>query len=195
MARLFILLCLLSATLPVLAESAGIPAGAPNPPAVKVEVGNKSTAAWIWKSTKAGANEKVFFRREFELPPNVATAVITVFCDDWYHLWVNGHDIGKGGEWTIPQNHDVLAQLKSDGRNVIAVESGNVHGPAGLALRLKVTLKDGSALHIVTDANWQCGSEAPDGWWNLESPAVLAWPKAVVVAKMGEGPWLVQMPP
>ncbi|HEX7260266.1 MAG TPA: hypothetical protein VF258_00465 [Luteolibacter sp.] len=195
MARLPILLCLLFATLPILAQSVGIPAGAPSPPAVKEKAGNKSTVAWIWKSTKAGVDEKVFFRREFELPPNVATAVITVFCDDWHHLWVNGRDIGKAGEWTIPHHYDVLAHLKPDGRNVIAVESRNAAGPAGLALRFKATLKDGSALQIISDANWQCGSEAPEGWWNLSSPAVLAWPKAVVVAKMGEGPWLVQMPP
>lgn len=156
--------------------------------------GGTPTAVWIWKSTQPVENEKVFFRREFQLPADVASAAVTVICDDEHRLFVNGVDLGTGSDWTIPRSYEVLAHLKPGGRNVIAVESGNKKGAAGMALRFRVTLKDGKKLHIVSDSNWLCGGEPQDGWQNLDFPAP-SWPKAVVVAKMGDTPWGAIMPP
>lgn len=156
---------------------------------------NKQPAiGWIWKSATPGNGERVFFRREFELPPDVASAAITLICDDWHHLQVNGTDLGMAGGWSTPRTYDVLPHLKQGGRNVIAIEGRNDTGAAGLALRFRATLKDGKKLHVVSDGTWLCNSEAPDGWQKTDFQAN-EWPKAVVVAKMGEAPWGASMPP
>ena len=156
--------------------------------------GGIPTAVWIWKSNPPGENEKVFFRREFQLPADVASASATVICDDQHRLLINGVDLGMAGDWKTPRTYDVLAHLKPGSRNVIAVEGRNEQGTAGMALRFRATLKDGKKLHIVSDANWLCSNEAPEGWQNLDFSAA-AWPKAVVIAKMGDGPWGAIMPP
>ena len=160
----------------------------------KAAPGGTPTAAWIWKSTQAAENEKVFFRREFQLPADLASAVITVVCDDEHQLFVNGVELGTGVDWKTPRSCEVLAHLKPGGRNVIAVEGRNRQGPAGIALRFRATLKDGKNLHIVSDSNWLCDGVPSEGWHNLDFPAA-SWPKAVVVAKMGDTPWGAVMPP
>jgi hypothetical protein len=152
------------------------------------------TAVWIWKNATAVDGEKVFFRREFQLPADLASASMTVICDDSHHLFVNGEDLGGASGWNSPHNYDVLSHLNPGGRNVIAIEGANQGGNAGMALRFRVTLKDGKKLHIVSDGNWRCSSEVVDGWQSLDFSAN-AWPKAVVVAKMGDAPWGAVMPP
>jgi hypothetical protein len=154
----------------------------------KAAPGGTPTAVWIWKSAQAVANEKVFFRREFQLPADVASAALTVVCDDEHRMLVNGVDLGTGANWKAPRSYEVLAHLKPGGRNVIAIEGRNQQGAAGIALRFSATLKDGKKLHIVSDSNWLCSGESSDGWQNLNFPAA-SWTKAVVVAKMGETPW------
>lgn len=159
------------------------------------ESGTKPSAAWIWKSATPSDNEKVFFRREFELPPEVVSASVTVACDDWNRLLVNGRELGMAGDWQNSRTYDVLPVLKPEGRNVIAVEGRNIGGAAGMALRFRATLKDGKKLHVVSDANWQCSNEAPEGWQNLDFPAAVSWPKAMVIANMGDAPWGAILPP
>ena len=159
------------------------------------ESGAKPSAAWIWKSATPSDNEKVFFRREFELPPEVVSASVTLACDDWNRLLVNGHELGMAGDWQNSRTYDVLPVLKPEGRNVIAVEGRNVGGAAAMALRFRATLKDGKKLHVVSDANWQCSNEAPAGWQTLDFPAAAAWPKAMVIANMGDAPWGAILPP
>ncbi len=179
MYRFLIPLCLFSALPQVRAEEA----------AVAVE---PSATTWIWKSPAPSKGERVFFRREFQLPPDVASAAVTVVCDDSHRVYVNGHDMGTGNGWKNPRTYDVLAELKLGSRNVIAVEGLNDEGLAGMALRFSATLKSGKKLQVVTDANWLCSSEAPDGWQNMDFPSA-SWTKAAVIAKMGEPPWGVVM--
>lgn len=158
------------------------------------EFGGSPTAVWIWKSANPVDGEKVLFRREFQLPADVASASMTLLCDDSHRLFVNGEDLGAASGWSSPHQYDVLSHLKPGGRNIIAVEGINNLGHAGMALRFRATLKDGKKLYIVSDANWRCGSEVVEGWQNLDS-AANAWPKAAVIAKMGDAPWGALMPP
>lgn len=159
----------------------------------RIESGGPPAAVWIWKTATAAEGEKVFFRRDFQLPPNIASAAVTVICDDSHRLFVNGQDLGAAGGWNTPRSYDVLVHLKPGGRNLIAIEGTNHRGAAGMALRFRATLKDGKKLHIVSDANWRCTSEPTAGWQDLEFPTA-TWPKAVVVAKMGDAPWGAVMP-
>lgn len=157
------------------------------------DLASQPLAAWIWKSAKPVDSEKVFFRREFQLPSGLKSAAVTVICDDWHRLIVNGHDLGMSGDWSTPRIYDVLPHLKQNGRNVIAVEARNEGGSAGLALRFRATQQTGKKLHVVSDANWLCSHEAKDAWEKPES-TVDGWSKAVVVGKMGDGPWGAVMP-
>ncbi len=154
---------------------------------------SQANAAWIWKSAQQIDRERVFFRREFQLPPNVSSAAITVMCDNWYQMEVNGVEIGMAEDWNNPRGYDVISHLKPGGKNVITIEGRNESGPAGMALRFLATLKDGKKLRIVSDASWSCGSEAPEGWQDPDFKAD-AWPKAAVIAKMGDAPWGSVMP-
>ncbi|QJE97307.1 c-type cytochrome [Luteolibacter luteus] len=149
---------------------------------------NEPVAHWLWKSATPSSGEKVYFRREFELPQDIASAAITVACDDWHRIWFNGKELGFAGDWTNSRGYDVVAHLKQGGRNVIAVEGRNEQGAAAMALRFRATLKDGRKLYVMSDGNWSCNTEAPENW---PSPDFSddAWPKAEVVGKMGDAPW------
>ncbi len=156
---------------------------------VPPESAGSPTAAWVWQSATPGETEKVFFRREFQLPPDVASASITVLCDNWHHLFINGEDLGMGADWSHPFSYNVLPHLKLGEKNLIAIEGRNEGGAAGMALRFSATLRDKKKLTVVSDSSWQCTNKATSGWQNLEFPAAATWPKAVVVAKMGDAPW------
>jgi putative heme-binding domain-containing protein len=145
-------------------------------------------AHWIWRTAEAGPSEKVFFRREFELPAEVAGAALTVACDNWSRVWINGHDLGFSADWANPRGYDVGSLVKQGGRNVLAVEGRNDGGSAGMVLRFRATLKDGRKFYVMSDGNWQCSSEVPANW---QDPAASSagWPKAAVVGKMGDAPW------
>ncbi len=149
---------------------------------------DEPTAHWLWKSDKPGSGEKVFFRREFELPHEVTGAALTVTCDNWNRVWINGVDLGFAGDWTNPRGYDVAAHVRQGGRNVIAVEGRNERGSAGMALRFRATLKDGRKLYVMSDGNWHCSSEAPDNWQSPDFSSA-DWPKAAVIGKMGDAPW------
>jgi putative heme-binding domain-containing protein len=150
--------------------------------------------AWIWKSQNPGAEERVFFRREFQLPPDVASASLTVSCDNWNHVYLNGKDLGMAKEWNAPRTYEVLSSLKPGGANVIAIEGRNEGGSAALAVRFRAGLKGGQKLHVVSDASWTCSNEAAKGW-EQAGFSTEKWGKAVVIAKMGDAPWGDVMPP
>jgi len=160
----------------------------------KAKPKGEAAAAWIWKSVTPADQEKVFFRREFQLPPEIKSASITLMCDDRQVLFVNGQEIGSNEGWQTSHTYNVLPQLNQGSQNIIAIQGENDKGPAGLLVRFRATLKDGKKLYIVTDHNWLCSSEATEGWTNL-SPQGASWQKAVTVRKTGEDPWVVNLAP
>jgi hypothetical protein len=150
--------------------------------------GDEPVAQWVWSSTHPAENESACFRREFELPADVTEAEVTIACDDWHRLWVNGQDLGTGDQWNQARRIHVTAHLRTGGRNVIAVEARNDKGAAGLALRFRALRADGQKLYVMSDAHWQFSLKAPDQWQTPDfQPA--DWEKAVVIGKMGIQPW------
>lgn len=149
---------------------------------------------WIWRTDTARDNEKVFFRREFRVPEGVMSANITVTCDNWHQVWINGRDLGFASEWSTPQGHDVTKDLKPGTTHVIAVEGRNTDGIAAMALRFSMTMKNGRKHHLVTDAAWLCSPESAPGW---DRPGFQpnGWTPAVVVGKMGDPPWNMVITP
>lgn len=121
------------------------------------------TPEWIWQNRNPGAEQKVFFRREFQLPQDVVSASVTVTCDNWQRIWVNGKDFGFTNEWAAPANHDLTSTIVAGGPNVIAVEGRNQGGIAGLALRFTATIKGGATFHLVSDGSWLTSLESAQG--------------------------------
>ncbi len=161
----------------------------------KAKTEEPQNVAWLWKSINPQKDEKVFFRREMQLPPDILNAVITVICDDEQHLFVNGKSIGMSVDWANAQTYDVTANLKLGGRNVIALECCNRTGPAGMALRFSITLKNGEKLTIISDGNWKCSSEAGEGWNKLDYQRAASWQEVVIISQMGDMPWGNAMAP
>ncbi|WP_193212558.1 c-type cytochrome [Luteolibacter marinus] len=150
--------------------------------------GGEPLASWIWQNLDASSNQKVFFRREFTLPKDVIAASVTITCDNWQRVWVNGQDLGWASEWAAPANHDVTKLVVPGGRNVIAVEGRNQDGIAAMALRFSVTLKGGKKAYVVSDGEWLVSLEGPRGWQEPRfSPK--NWSSAKIIGKMGDPPW------
>ncbi len=145
-------------------------------------------AKWIWQSAAAVDGQKAFFRREFPLPRDVVSASVTITCDNWQRLWVNGRDLGWTSEWAVPASHDVSKLVRPGGSNLIAVEGRNQDGPGGLAVRFSATLKDGRKIHLVSDEKWLCSLEGRRGWQGERFQAS-GWTPAVAVGRMGDPPW------
>ncbi len=136
----------------------------------------------------------MFFRREFQLPPDVESANITLMCNARHVLFVNGLELGRNQGWQTSHSYDVISHLKQGSLNLISIQGKNDKGPAGLLVRFRATLKDGKKLYIITDHNWLCGSDPNEDWTNLNFQAP-SWQKAVAVAKAGEAPWAAGLPP
>ena len=145
-------------------------------------------SSWIWENSSPKDNQKVFFRRQFSLPGDVVTASLTVTCDNWQRVWVNGKDLGWSNEWSAPGNHDVTKLIVPGGLNVIAVEGRNQDGIAGVAVRFSITSKGGKKGYLVSDDKWLTSLEGPRGWQDPKY-AAKGWGNAVVVARMGDAPW------
>ncbi len=144
--------------------------------------------AWIWSGPNAGSRERVYFRRDFDFRGNAKSATLTITCDNYHHLFVNGADLGIGGDWPSPRSHDVKALLRPGRRNTIAVEGRNRGGSAGLAVRLECTMADGSRHFLSTDEAWLCSNEASPGW-QTPGTAPAGWSRATRVGTMGDDPW------
>lgn len=143
--------------------------------------------SWIWSSKQPGGDERVLFRRDFEVPANLDTASVTSSADNWHRIWVNGQLLGEHPEWQQVGQHDLKSILKP-GRNVIAVEAKNQGGAAGMALHLQMKLVNGRVMKVHSDSTWHCAADAAAGWEKTEFDSG-SWAKAVVIHAMGQGPW------
>lgn len=144
--------------------------------------------SWIWSSKTPGSQEKVSFRRDFEVPDQVVSAAISSSADNWHRVWINGHLLGENREWQNVAQYDIKKHLKLGGRNVIAVEAGNEGGSAGMALLLQMELANKRVIRINSDETWSFSTSAGAGWEAMDFNSK-AWGRAVVLEKMGGGPW------
>jgi len=146
------------------------------------------TSKWIW-SPKTD-NETIFARATFSLLKVPREAALYVTADDGFELYVNGQKVGASPpaadmSWANVQRFQVT-KLLTAGPNVIAVRAFNAGGAAGLIARLDV---DGKEL-LTTDEQWLVTDQAdlPAEWTQATFDAS-QWPKATVVANLGEGAW------
>jgi putative heme-binding domain-containing protein len=144
--------------------------------------------SWIWSSKSPGNKDKVYFRRDFEVPAQVVSANISSSADNWHRVWINGKLVGEHREWQQVAKHDIKKHLKLGGKNVIAVEAGNEGGSAGMVLQLQIEMPNKRVIRINTDETWSFSPNAVAGWETPEFNSK-SWSHATVLEKMGGGPW------
>jgi len=152
---------------------------------------------WIWhpgENALAGAPAgDRFFRRTFDIPAGqgVRKVTISLTADNTFNLFVNGQlaEVSDGGSkpWSYVKTVDITAFLK-EGRNVVAVESHNYNGPAGVLGAISIWWEPGDRKTIPTDATWKSSRTADVGWKKADFDDG-KWKSAEEIASPGEGAW------
>ncbi len=156
--------------------------------ASSVLAADNSTVNWIWPTKPATANQKAWFRKEFNFKKSAAvTARLFASADNEFRLFLNGEEIAASKEWERPVYVSIGAKLL-EGRNVIAVDAKNDGGNAA-ALMVKLEIDSGRAVQVIgTDDTWKTTEKAPTGWQKPEFNDK-SWGKPVVLGQLGSGPW------
>lgn len=151
-----------AAALPLSAKTAatGHPPSAPS--ALDPEFG---VGSWIWDH-EIHDRQKCRFVRSFEIPQGatVESACLRITADNYYVLFLDGHEIGRGADWRVLIEYD-LRLLVRPGRHVIAVEAFNDFDTAGFLMGLRIGLKGGGVLEISSDDSWRIAPDN-DPLWN-----------------------------
>jgi len=133
-------------------------------------------ANWIWGSQSPGGDDVFYFRKQFAFEARAAT--LLAVADNDLTVFLNGKPLGTSGDWQQPLRRELRKELRQ-GQNELLVEAKNAGGPAGFALKLVMTGRDGQQTHLLSDGSWQVAS----------SKDAKQWQKAHVLAKMGSQPW------
>ncbi|HVX12629.1 MAG TPA: hypothetical protein VHC22_15725 [Pirellulales bacterium] len=115
---------------------------------------------WIWTSPEADASlGRGFFHKTFTAPAGVIKTSLLIMADDRATVFVDGENRAEAVDYQRPLKV-ALGELAA-GEHRIAVECVNESGPAGLLLRLEMTLADGSRRWLSTDDSWSAAMK-PD---------------------------------
>lgn len=160
----------------------------------------------IWHpEIRYGQQAYVAFGKAFELEGAPEAAVLHIFADSRYILWVNGQYVERGPNRFDPQvpeydSIDLPGVLKS-GHNAVAVLVHHYHDglaaddptplngrmmrhQPGLAVRVECSVGGKKAV-IETDASWRCNADTPF----LPSPVSWGWIPDNIDARKGSGDW------
>ncbi len=155
----------------------------------------EAVPCWIWypegdAAADAPAASRLF-RRRLELSQEIRAAELRVASDDGCEVFVNGQHVGAHDTWSraavFPVGH-----LLTPGGNVLAIRAENKpapsKNPAGLIVRLAVTLADQTQHVVVSDGAWRT-AEQPAAQWEQADFDDARWQPAAVSASYGGGPW------
>ncbi len=160
---------------------------------------------WIWAADDNGATHaspgRHEFRFHFTLPEAPKEATLFITARDNVAAWVNGNqvlapsqefDYGPHRAWGYFQEIPVTEDLTS-GSNVVAAEAIVGKGeplhsnPAGLIALMRVRMPGGGIVRFVSDPEWKTAA-AQNGNWYTKDFDDSAWPRAEVVAHVGQPP-------
>ena len=149
---------------------------------------NYGVGVWIWADT-THEQQLCRFWRGFEIPRDdrVVRAILMTTADNSYLLFLDGREIGRGGDWADITKYDVTPLL-DPGDHVLAVEAFNDYDAAGLLAGLRVTLASGRIMEIGSDQTWKVVPLTEKGWDKMTRPGP-AWSAAKVVGALGDKPW------
>ena len=103
--------------------------------------------------------KEAFFRKTFELKKQPERAVLRIFVDTGYELFLNGRFVAHVDEWNNTRDYHVHLYLKPGG-NVIAVHGINSAGHRGFAFELLLD----DATSICSDETWKVADSEFWGW-------------------------------
>ncbi len=145
--------------------------------------------SWIW-TTNFGEKQICRVWKAFELPATnqVKSAILRITADNLYRLYLDGREIGEGGNWKSLTEYDFTYLLNDSGRHVLAVEALNDSLEAGILLGLRVRFMDGTELKLNSDGSWRV-ADNEDKRWHSRERAPAHWPHAQVVGVVGQLPY------
>ncbi|MBN2329314.1 MAG: family 78 glycoside hydrolase catalytic domain [Candidatus Omnitrophica bacterium] len=153
-------------------------------------------AHWIWLSAGNPAESapvgNAYFRRVVHLDSveKLRSAQGMFTADNSFTLWMNGREMGKGGNFKQLNQFDLKDVLKS-GDNLVCVEAKNAGAsanPAGLIGCIRLEFKDGKSQIISTDSNWKA-SDTENSQWLQADFDDSQWEKANAFGEYGINPW------
>lgn len=154
---------------------------------------------WIW-STNVTDLQVCRFWRGFNVPAtaSVARAELRMTADNSYTVYLDGRQIGRGGDPNTLAEYDVT-WLVTPGRHVLAVEAFNDSFDAGMILGLRINLTNGKKIEVVSDPNWRV-APGNDRNWVKHKQAGPSWPLVKVVGYAGKAWWqyptkIIPVPP
>lgn len=134
-------------------------------------------------------DQDCYFRKTFTLNENVEKAVLRIFVDTGYELFVNDRFVGAVDEWINIRDYDVTPFLIG-GRNVIAVKGVNHGGHRGFAFELRAFLPNGKTRTVVSGEDWMTLPMERWGWKSVTYDDS-QWSKARVLdmSQSGDEQW------
>ncbi len=154
---------------------------------------------WIW-TTNVTDRQSCHLWRAFDIPaaPAVSRAILRMTADNSYTVYLDGREIGRGGEANSLTEYD-LTWLLSPGHHVLAVEAFNDTLDAGVVLGLRVQLAGGKKLEVFSGPDWRVATTNERNW-RTRKTAADEWPAAQVVGYAGRAWWqypykIITVPP
>lgn len=152
--------------------------------------------SWIWFGDKPKNNQVIYFRKEFEIKGfSISAARLYATCDNEMTVYINGREVLKYDRWQDPVFKDVFSFFATEqnpsgsGRHVIAVRGKNIDSAAGLLMRIVFDSPSRQPFAVITDATWRASDKELKSW-NAKTFDDNTWPRAVVVGKLGDQPWV-----
>ena len=155
----------------------------PTPVAAELGIGN-----WIW-TTNVADKQTCRLWHTFDVPADtlVAKATLRITADNGYRVFLDGREIGRGGDFNSLTEFE-LTRLLQPGRHVLAVEAFNDALNAGVLLGLQVQLSNGRTLELLSDPSWSVVPRDEKNWESRRQPSA-GWVAAQVVAFTGRQVW------
>jgi len=154
---------------------------------------------WIW-TTNVVDRQSCHLWHTFDIPQDsqVARAELRMTADNSYTAYLDGREIGRGGDPNSLAEYD-LTWLLTPGRHVLAIEAFNDTLDAGVILGLRVRLVNGKKVEVFSDPSWSVAPEDDRRWKTKQAPEK-SWPSAQVVGYAGKAWWqhpykIIQVPP
>jgi hypothetical protein len=114
-------------------------------------------------------------------------ADIILTADNSFTLYVNGGQVGSGGDFINADRFCVPLRSCLNVFAVTAVNGRTTPNPAGLLIAIKITYSDGTTSTIVSDTTWRA-STIPAGYEQL-SLDDNSWKPAIAEGAYGVAPW------
>jgi len=147
--------------------------------------------SWIWAS-ETRDQQTCRFWKSFTIQDasSIRSAILRITADNYYHVFLDGEEIGQGAEWRTLTAYDLSLLFGKSDTHVFAVEAVNDFGAGGVILGLKTELKNGQTSFVGSDSSWRVVPNNERDW-KTRLNASPSWPNAKIVGEAGLGSWKV----